>query len=188
MFPSSKHERAAQIANFIIATHLKSKKGTANEQIRQIEALELRHRAENMANTLVKQGWVDVSILIVGDFNSEPMDTAVTSIISQEGCKYGRKETWKFESAYPLDGNNSSPDDASMFTTWKTRKCGTVRRIIDYIFHASRQKEGVENGEEAGLRCTHILSIPDDGDVDSGHLPGFRYPSDHLLIGAKFHY
>jgi len=167
----------------VAATHLKAKKGPVNEQIRQIEALELRHRAENMADTLIEHGWKDVSILMVGDFNSEPMDTSISSILSQEECN-GYKKSWKFQSAYPLHENDSSPEN-SMFTTWKTRKDGTIRRIIDYIFHASHQKQCVEDGE--GLRCTHFLSVP-EGEVERGHssvcsgpLPGFRYPSDHLL-------
>ena len=38
------------------------------------------------------------------------------------------------------------------------------------------------------MQCTHVLSIPKDTDVENGRYPGYRYPSDHLLIAAKFDY
>ncbi len=38
------------------------------------------------------------------------------------------------------------------------------------------------------MRCTHFLSVPEGEEVEEGGFPGFRYPSDHLLIAAKFRY
>lgn len=141
-----------------------------------------------MADTLVRRGWKDVGILILGDFNSEPADESVTCILSQEESKNSyNKKSWKFQSAYPLPGKDSE-DDNSLFTSWKTRKDGTIRRIIDYIFHASHEKDiAVEDGKGL-LHCTHFLSAPEDGEVEKGRLPGLRYPSDHLLIAAKFQF
>lgn len=150
----------------VAATHLKAKngvtKGVPNEKIRQSQASEVRRRSEEMADQLKELGWKEVNILIMGDFNSEPESASVKkSILREQG-------DWKFRSAY---ANN---DDS--YTTWKTRKSGTTRRVMDYIFHTG----------EDGLQCKEVLSIPNDEVLERTYLPGFRYPSDHLLIAAKF--
>lgn len=147
----------------VAATHLKAKKGTTNEQIRQSQASEVRRRAEQMADQLKELGWKEVNILILGDFNSEPVSETVRSILREEG-------DWKFRS--------TANDNDDSYTTWKTRKSGTNRRVIDYIFHTG----------EDGLQCKEVLSIPSDGELERTYLPGFRYPSDHLLVAAKFRF
>lgn len=146
----------------VAATHLKAKKGTTNEQIRLSQASEIRRRSEQMADQLKELGWKEVNILILGDFNSEPDSVSVRSILCDK--------EWKFRST--VDDNDDS------YTTWKTRKNGTTRRVIDYIFHTS----------EDGLQCKEVLSIPRDEELEKTYLPGFRYPSDHLLVAAKFHF
>lgn len=152
-----------------LATHLKAKKGTINEKLRYQQTLELRQHAEQTANQLIEQGW-NTSIVIAGDFNSEPDEAAINCILSdnEELCYNTKART--FQSAYPL-----SEDGNTLYTTWKTRKDGTTRRVIDYIFYGGH-----------GLECTHYLSVPEDDEVEEDRLPGFRYPSDHLLIGAAF--
>ena len=163
-----------------------------NEQIRRIQALELRDRVENMANYLVKSGWKDVSVLILGDFNAEPSDSSVQSILRRNKRNDVVDENidarWEFQSAYPLEMQKNIMDiipENNLFTTWKTRRDGTVRQIIDYIFYANRQ---TTIQESAGLHCTHVLSVPEKAEVEESLFPGFRYPSDHLLIAAKFHF
>eukprot|EP00984_Skeletonema_dohrnii_P011329 scaffold4513_cov113-Skeletonema_dohrnii-CCMP3373.AAC.3 len=147
----------------VAATHLKAKGGATNEQIRQSQASELRRRSEQMADVLKELGWTEVNILILGDFNSEPDSESVRSILCEKG-------DWKFRSAAANDNDDS-------YTTWKTRKSGTTRRVIDYIFHTG----------EDGLQCKEVLSIPSDEMLERTYLPGFHYPSDHLLVAAKFH-
>jgi mRNA deadenylase 3'-5' endonuclease subunit Ccr4 len=71
-----------------------------------------------------------------------------------------------YQSAYDL----SSP----IFTTYKTRGTNTVQRIIDYILYQGQ------------LQCTHRLSIPKEREMEAHKLPGLRYPSDHVMIAAKF--
>ncbi|KAL3817605.1 hypothetical protein ACHAXA_006494 [Cyclostephanos tholiformis] len=168
----------------VAATHLKAKKGLHNERIREAQATELRQRTEKMASELVKQGRSDVGILIVGDFNSESNDTSVRCILSQEGRSTNCAK-WLFQSAYPLQDTDSSREN-SLYTSWKIRGDEISRRIIDYIFYASRSTVGEKGGE--GLHCTHYLSVPNDSEVENDRFPGFRYPSDHLLIAAKFVY
>jgi hypothetical protein len=151
----------------VAATHLNAKKGATkgvpNQKIRQSQASEVRRRSEQMADQLKDLGWKEVSIIILGDFNTEPASATVTSILGENGNR-------KFRSAY---ANN---DDDS-YTTWKTRESGTTRRVIDYIFHSG----------DDGLQCKEVLSIPNSEVLERTYLPGFRYPSDHLLIAAKFH-
>ena len=54
----------------------------------------------------------------------------------------------------------------------------TVKRIIDYIFHNA--------GVTKGFDCSHTLQNPVDYEVEETRLPGFKYPSDHIAVGAKF--
>mmetsp|Transcript_18057 Transcript_18057/g.41077 ORF Transcript_18057/g.41077 Transcript_18057/m.41077 type:complete len:148 (-) Transcript_18057:593-1036(-) len=147
--------------------------------MRLAQAVQLRRLAEETADALKEKGWDDVTILMLGDFNSEPSDPSVKSILSQKEGEEG-SSTWGFQTTYPLE------TETNLYTTWKTRKGGTVRRTIDYIFHGSEENKGEDDGR--GMRCTHFLSVPKDEEVEEGGLPGFRYPSDHLLIAAKFHY
>ena len=74
-----------------------------------------------------------------------------------------------FTSAYPFLGEYD-------YTTWKIRDCGVTKRISDYIFYEKEQ----------GVECTHLLSMPQE--LEDSFLPGFRHPSDHLNIAAKFRF
>jgi endonuclease/exonuclease/phosphatase family metal-dependent hydrolase len=76
-----------------------------------------------------------------------------------------KKMQTHYTSAYNLEDN-------ALVTTWKTRGSDTVRRVIDYIFYSN-------------LKCTATLSIP-LAEMEELKLPSLRYPSDHILIGAKF--
>jgi len=71
------------------------------------------------------------------------------------------------QSAYDLER------DEKLVTTWKTRGNSTVRRVIDYIFYSTN------------LQLKSILSIPFET-VEEEKMPSLRYPSDHILIAAKF--
>eukprot|EP00957_Ditylum_brightwellii_P187535 14281816-Ditylum_brightwellii.AAC.1 len=41
-------------------------------------------------------------------------------------------------------------------------------------------------GGNVAMQCTHVLDVPKENEMETELLPGFRYPSDHILIGAKF--
>lgn len=157
----------------VAATHLKAKKGCTNERIRQLQALELKSRVNQMADTLESRGWKNVNVVILGDFNSEPGDSSVQCILQQDG-----KSHWNMQSAYNLQ-------DKQLYTTYKARKDGTVCRIIDYIFYSNSL--GQHNTKETShqLQCNAILTVPEK-EMVAELLPGFRYPSDHVLIAAKF--
>jgi mRNA deadenylase 3'-5' endonuclease subunit Ccr4 len=144
----------------------------------------------------------EVSILLLGDFNSEPHESTVRSILCSEkkDDDSSSSKLWHYQSAYSLPPNQDKPieNDDSLYTTWKIRREGEIKRIIDYIFYTSHSSStattsGDDNGEEGEdglmqMQCTHVLSIPKDTDVENGRYPGYRYPSDHLLIAAKFDY
>ena len=36
------------------------------------------------------------------------------------------------------------------------------------------------------MRCTHVLGTVHEDEIEKTALPGFKYPSDHLAVGAKF--
>jgi len=205
IIPSSSSSSSIRDNIVVVATtHLKAKEGTENERIRTSQALELRRKVENVANELRTLGWEDVSIILLGDWNAEPEDASVRSILERRGngglemdndVGIGDKGMkWDFHSAYPLDDENGDDENNHFYTTWKTRKDGTKRRVIDYIFYSSaRSNDGngrrgalVTGADEVGLSCTHTLSVPKDEEVEATRLPGLRYPSDHLLIAAKF--
>ena len=170
----------------VAATHLKAKKSTINEQIRESQALELRLRVEQVVSAVKNLGWDDVGILILGDFNSEPSDSSVQSILQHVGSTNGANNEampCNFQSAYSLQSAENN-----LYTTWKTRKDGTSRRIIDYIFYSTDQGRSEESADKNDICCTHVLSVPNKDEVEESLLPGFRYPSDHLLIAAKFQF
>jgi mRNA deadenylase 3'-5' endonuclease subunit Ccr4 len=185
----------------VVVTHLKAQKGENNEKARCAQITELLDKIEEERRRF-QTGLMDVPVLILGDFNAEPPsanleDSCVNLVLDRHrlsGCS-------EFRSAYPIDpsqpgyftkwpkrGVNTvkrmirylfrSPIDPlqpGYFTTWKTRGPETVKRVIDYIFYSS-------------MNCTYTLDIPDESEIEADQLPGLRYPSDHLMIAAKFEF
>lgn len=94
--------------------------------------------------------------IVLGDFNCEPSSDSIQRMSSV------------LTSAYNLDNTDQ------VVTTWKTRGVTSVKRIIDYIFYSS-----------ALLQLQATLKIPIN-DIQEEKLPSLRYPSDHILLAAKF--
>ena len=145
-------------------THLKAKKGRVNERDRTAQVDELLRETKKHAKSMhndhhqIKQ----IPIIVMGDFNSEPNSEVSTCVplVLNHGMV----------SAYPTNSIRE------FFTTLKSRGNDIAKRVIDYIFFNPRQ-----------ICCTHTLNMPVENDiVDSWGLPGFSYPSDHIMIGAKF--
>jgi len=168
----------------VAVTHLKAQKSETNEKIRRMQAEEVLGFVQNaVRQQAVKQGSDDIPVLIMGDLNADPpseipfADSSVKRILSNHCLPGGDEEAkpLKFCSAYPVD-----PPQASFFTTWKTRGTDTVKRIIDYIFYSDN------------LKCTEWLEVPTEEELEGAQspnhapLPGLRYPSDHLMVAAKF--
>lgn len=157
-------------AHILVAiTHLKAQKSMTNEKIRcsQVEEL-LGHIQAAVAER-------DIPVLIMGDFNADPPahlsfdESSVGAVLSNHLFKDSEFTPLRLQSAYEID-----PPSNDLFTTWKTRGTQTVKRIIDYIFYTEQ------------LTCTSTFSVPKDDKLEAGKLPGLRYPSDHLMIAAKF--
>jgi len=160
----------------VATTHLKAKKNIIHEKIRIAQADQLMDMTMKVVcGTAEKFNKCknEIPVIIMGDLNTEPLGeseelSAIQSILSQP------KSRLQFASSYDLDPRKS------MFTTWKTRGSNTVRRIIDYIFYTKSSLPG--------MRCTHILSTLKNDEMEETKLPGFRHPSDHISIGAKFEF
>ena len=164
-----KHNYTGKVL-IVAATHLKAGKGVIKEEIRAGQVREFLDIIQESAKNVTKKEKIDIDevpIIAMGDFNSDPEEenSCVQNIISNQS-------TYRLQSAYMID----SPD--SSFTTWKTRGTSTFKRTIDYIFYNADFARGIE--------CSHTLSIPTEDEMEDTRLPGFKYPSDHIAIGAKF--
>lgn len=170
---------ASGIPILVAVTHLKAQKSESSEKIRCIQVEELLGHIHDAVKTQSEAlGTNDIPVLIMGDFNADPPSeisfpgSSVKRVLSNHDVvsnEAAEEKPMRFQSAHPID-----PPEKSFFTTWKTRGTDTVKRIIDYIFHSDQ------------LICTETLSVPTPEEVEGGKLPGLRYPSDHLMIGAKF--
>jgi len=169
----------------VAVTHLKASKSEVNEQIRCSQVEELLERVAEITTELrEQQGENGVSVLVLGDFNTE--DAAVRKVLdfdmSARGNAGDRSKTGRgkapplptmttttaaLRSAYPI-----TPPPESLYTTWKIRG-SEVRRIIDYIFYSN-------------LECEATLRVPPEDELEETKLPGLKHPSDHMMIAAKF--
>jgi len=186
-----------------VVTHLKSQCSDISEGIRNQQVLQLLEAVEEEACKVAEASKVidnensrgSVPILILGDFNADPPSqrgsTGGESSSVGQVLKHGRvvedsnnqsssltplnakkeNNSVAYQSVYNID-NPSEP----FWTTWKIRGEKNTRRIIDYIFFAG------------SIRCTASLDVPPVDVIEPSRLPGLRYPSDHLLIAAKFRF
>jgi len=167
-----RHLETGKIMIFAV-THLKAGKGVDMELLRKAQVEELMQRLESSVSSAARDQGVelnDIPVILMGDFNSDirEEETCIRSIIDKEDAS-----SCPWTSAYEID-----PPDSSLFTTWKIRGDITQQRIIDYIFYNAKNVDGFE--------CTHTLDVPNEDELEPTKLPGFKYPSDHLSIGAKF--
>ena len=155
---SLKHKESGETL-VVAVTHLKARKNDQNERTRRAQVEELLETVGKFtARNPEDKPW---PVLVLGDLNADP-PTETT----QRQSAVQLLLDYPLQSAYDLD-------DPSLVTTWKTRE-KTVHRTIDYIFYN-------------GLECTNTLSIPHkELAAEPYKLPNLRYPSDHLMIAAKF--
>jgi mRNA deadenylase 3'-5' endonuclease subunit Ccr4 len=167
---------ATQQPLIFATTHLKSKRSEANEEIRQRQAIELLDYLEKeeikYVSSLRLQSKASIPIFVLGDFNADPPLENNLSISSIETVLQHKTNTasLNYSSAYEIENPNSS-----FFTTWKIRENVASRRIIDYIFFRG-----------GNVRCVATLQVPTAKEIEMTRLPGSRYPSDHMLLGAQF--
>jgi endonuclease/exonuclease/phosphatase family metal-dependent hydrolase len=160
----------------VAVTHLKAQNSESNEVIRCRQVDELLEQIDD-AVVAAKESDDIKDFLVLGDFNADPP----CKISSETSSSVGRilahqlpsisssTEPVHLRSSYKID-----PPADSFFTTWKMRGPTTSRRVIDYIFYAGT------------LRCTATLNVPREEELEEKKLPGLQYPSDHMMIAAKF--
>lgn len=177
-----RHKATGKII-LVAVTHLKASKSKENAIIREHQSVELLGVLHEKATSIADNDGghdnaCDVPIIVLGDFNAEPDEAAVQTFVASKD-----KRIPPFASAYPVD---------LPYSTWKTRGSNAVRRVIDYVFYKNcssrrRCRGTLDAGAYEGrIECTEILGLPADKDMESHGLPGFRSPSDHLALAARF--
>jgi len=186
----------------VAVTHLKAQNSLMYEEIRTTQVKQLMEIikeeqasgiaacSENDDSNITNE--CDIPIIILGDFNAEPKpqyeDKPKTKVNKNDDLNCDASSSCiqsllqqtskpRFTSAYPID---LSLPGINFYTTWKTRGKSTVMRVIDYIFYNK------QDFSDNVINCTHVLAPPCETEMEPTHLPGFRYPSDHIAIGAKF--
>ena len=156
----------------VAVTHLKASKNEENARIRALQSEELlailQEKAASIAESSKSEAR-EVPTIVLGDFNAEPSEDAVKKFVN--GTDKGSLPS--FASVYPSD---------IPYSTWKTRGTKTVRRVIDYIFY----KPCCNVDGASFFECQEFLALPAEEDMEEHGLPGFRSPSDHLALAARF--
>jgi endonuclease/exonuclease/phosphatase family metal-dependent hydrolase len=159
----------------VAVTHLKAQNSESNEMIRCRQVDELLEQIDDAVAAATEHDDIK-DILVLGDFNADPpckissQSSAVGRILARPLRSISSStEPVHLRSSYKID-----PPADSFFTTWKIRGPTTSRRVIDYILYAGT------------LRCTATLQIPKEEELEGTKLPGLQYPSDHMMIAAKF--
>ena len=161
----------------VSTTHLKAKNTAAFEEMRREQVNELAEKVEAARCRIVEKMNIakeEVPIVLMGDFNAELKTPQGFSGPGAIRSLLERQQSPRLSSAYDVES------DPELYTTWKTRGEDTVRRTIDFIFY------NVNDVGPDTMRCTHTLGHVDQDEMEETALPGFKYPSDHLAIGAKF--
>jgi hypothetical protein len=166
-----RHIKTGQIVVFAV-THLKAGKDDENETKRRTQTRILLDEIKSFKSSKGKDFKDDIPTIIMGDFNSDPREdnSCIKYIVSDDA-------PIPLKSVYQL--NSERTGTKHLYTTLKIRGDIVSKRAIDYIFYNA--------GGENKMKCTHRLSIPNEKDLEPTLLPGFKYPSDHFAVGAKFH-
>ena len=162
----------------VLTTHLKAKNTVEFEVMRREQVSELAEEAEAARCRIIEKGNMskqeEVPIVLMGDFNAELKTPQGFSGSGAIKSLLERQNRPHLSSVYDIES------DPELYTTWKTRGKDTVKRTIDFIFY---------NAKDLGpgtMRCTHVLGTVHEDEIEKTALPGFKYPSDHLAVGAKF--
>jgi mRNA deadenylase 3'-5' endonuclease subunit Ccr4 len=173
----------------VAVTHLKAQRGESNEWTRCRQVEELLEAVDDEASTVTSRTNVaTVPILLLGDFNADPpskprgfKESAIEHLLTHDvgsASTGSPNHSRRYQSAYSIIDPKSN-----LYTTWKIRGSTTTKRIIDYMFYYPGGKVGETTNQ---LQCTATLQVPPGDSLERSKLPGLRYPSDHLHIGARF--
>lgn len=129
------------------------------------ESEERRKRQVDQILQEIDEGGAADATIVVGDFNDVPESLPVKTMVTD-----GR-----FKSAYNLEASTTEHITTKKSRPEKKNPKNIVekKRVIDYIFY------------KGALTCVSTLNVPVS---ELGTLPSIRYPSDHVLIAAKFNW
>lgn len=159
---------------FIVVTaHLKSGDNAEDKFTKKAQAKFMAKQMKNLSENET------IPVVCAADFNTNPGTEAFQAFVENT--------TGSFESAYPFKPEKNEEGGAqnkTPTTSYKFRrggdqpgKCKPISQAIDFIFHSKQWK------------CARTLSIPKElqelVDAKCAGLPNWRYPSDHVMIGAE---
>jgi len=151
--------------DFILATtHLKAKNETESEEARNLQVSQLLQELTAFRTGLDQDA--EVPIIVCGDFNAEP---------DSQSCRLMRRNSdFRFLSIW--DFKVQTAEEQSLITTYKWRRYGLAKRIIDYVWFTS-------HGDLDLVRRWSMLS---DSQIGEQGLPTDGYGSDHIALCAQF--
>ena len=150
----------------VATTHLKAKPILENEALR---TLHIKQILKCLGDESRKRG--GCAVVFSGDLNTDPYrDFGQTEVVPKCVPAILECSLPNLASAYALG------DDSDIaYTTWKKRGDKETSHVIDYVFY-----------DQDRLGCAEVLrAVPGDA-MEETKLPGFRYPSDHLSVHARF--
>ena len=165
----------AQRSIVLAVTHLKASQ-TERAQAERLAQVEQLGAAVRCARVRAEEhtGGLPVPCIVLGDFNSYPGSKPYHAHLTLMP---------DMASAYNTLARSGGSDSASYaqgepsFTTYKFRGGVEKRETEDYIWFS----------EGRGLQRCALLRLPGVGELGEGRgLPSRVYPSDHLLLGARF--
>jgi endonuclease/exonuclease/phosphatase family metal-dependent hydrolase len=140
-------------------THLCAEKSSEGERSRVAQVGELCAWLQAAA-----ERWDAAATVALLDMNGAPRSTNN----KYEPAAYPAAVGGRLRSAYQLV-LGAEP----AWTTWKRRGGEELKMTLDYVLVSPE------------VTCHRVLLPPDDADVDSERLPGWRYPSDHVMLAAE---
>ena len=140
-------------------THLSAEKSSEGERSRVAQVGELCAWLQAAA-----ERWDAAATVALLDMNGAPRSTNN----KYEPAAYPAAVGGRLRSAYQLV-LGAEP----AWTTWKRRGGEELKMTLDYVLVSPE------------VTCHRVLLPPDDADVDSERLPGWRYPSDHVMLAAE---
>jgi mRNA deadenylase 3'-5' endonuclease subunit Ccr4 len=166
---NSENSKKGSRTMIIASTHLKAKVGF--EVLREKQTKALLQHLEDFYSTNPACDGDDVATVVGGDFNDIP-DSLAARAMREQG----------FRSAY-------ESMHLQTYTTSKIREA-LVTRCIDYIWYkqhsAANKNKNNNDGDTQEMKCIDCVNIPPSESLGPTALPRHDYPSDHLMIAAKF--
>jgi len=154
-------EHRASGKPFVVAvSHLMAKKTWEGERVRCQQVQQLLCKVDDVASAAA----VETTITCM-DMNASPCASGAAAYKPEA---YPAALSTGMRSAYAV-----VLGDEPAYTTYKIRGAYEAKHTIDYILISP----------SVGVR--RVLLPPEEADIDSSALPGWRYPSDHIALMAE---